>query len=71
MGYLDNKWISIDHLLPPEGILVETKIEDQHGTRNEQKLVRMGNLMFNEDRKTYVYYKPTHWREIKRNYSYA
>jgi hypothetical protein len=47
---------------PPDGVVVDTKIEDSKGTRNEARLVRSGNLMFLEDRSMYVYYVPTHWR---------
>jgi hypothetical protein len=50
--------------LPPEGECVKTKIDDQDGCRNEQLLVRKGNLMFYRDMSMYVYYCPTHWMHI-------
>lgn len=47
--------------LPPEGRIVNTKIDDANGVRNEQKLIRKNNLFFTKDMRMYVYYAPTHW----------
>lgn len=55
-------WISTKPDLPPEGVVVETKIDDEKGCRNEQKLKRQGNLWWTSDGAMYVYYTPTHWR---------
>jgi len=49
--------------LAPEGVEVMTKIEDDKGSRNEQALVRKGNLWWTPDGAMYVYYTPTHWRD--------
>lgn len=57
-------WIKIADLLPPEGKVVDTKIDDKDGIRNEARLVREKGLFFFEDKSMYVYYTPTHWREI-------
>jgi len=46
----------------PEGVLLWTKIGDAIGVRNEQHLIRQGNLWFIPDRSMYVYYTPTHWK---------
>lgn len=46
----------------PEGVVVDTKIDDAHGERNLAKLKRQGNLWFMPDGSMYVYYQPTHWR---------
>lgn len=46
----------------PENVLLMTKIDDDRGVRNEQPLHRIGNLWFAGD--SYVYYTPTHWREL-------
>lgn len=46
----------------PEGVAVMTKIDDAQGFRNEQIMVRQGNLWFVGE--TYVYYRPTHWRPL-------
>lgn len=46
----------------PEGVEVETKIDDGVILRNEQTLVRKGALWFFPDMSMYVYYRPTHWR---------
>ena len=49
----------------PEGVEVHTKIDDEDGCRNEQTLVRRGRLWWFPDGSMYVYYRPTHWAEIK------
>lgn len=50
----------------PEGVMLDTKIDDAHGIRNEQQLRRQGNLWWTgskgEPNCMYVYYTPTHWR---------
>ncbi len=48
----------------PEGMVVDTKIDDGQGVRNQQKLQRKGRLWFYPDMSMYVYYTPTHWRGI-------
>jgi len=48
----------------PEGIPLATKIDDSNGARNEAVLVRHGNLWFFPDMSMYVYYRPTHWKNI-------
>lgn len=57
-------WISLSQQLPPEGVLVDTKIDDIKGIRNETGLIRRGNLFWTgaSDRDIYVYYTPTHWK---------
>ena len=57
-------WIECSKELPPEGVEVETKIDDADGPRNEQSLKRKGSLWFFPDMSMYVYYAPTHWRPI-------
>lgn len=57
-----NDWTACSVMLPEENQVVETKIDDYHGPRNEAKLVRQGNLWFFPDLSMYVYYTPTHWR---------
>ena len=51
----------------PEGVEVETKIDDELGERNVQSLRRKNNLWFFPDWTMYVYYTPTHWRPLKEN----
>lgn len=48
----------------PIGDVVETKIDDDHGERNNALLMRggAGGLWFVPDGSMYVYYRPTHWR---------
>jgi len=55
-------WISVHKALPPSGVIVDTKIDDASGPRNEQPLKRQGRLYFHPDGSTYVYYEPTHWK---------
>lgn len=55
-------WISTSEQLPPENQIVDTKIDDEKGVRNEQELVYSHNLWFLPDKSMYVYYTPTHWR---------
>lgn len=46
----------------PEKEEIWTKIDDEHGVRNVQKLTRRGSLFFTEPTGgMYVYYVPTHW----------
>lgn len=54
-------WVEFDKELPPEGKVVDTKVDDKNGIRNEQKLMRNGRLMLFPDGSMYVYYDPTHW----------
>lgn len=60
----ETKWIPINDELPPERMIVWTKISDDRGDRNEQDLFRIGNLWFLPDEGMYVYYTPTHWRKL-------
>lgn len=48
----------------PNGVVVETKVDDARGVRNVQPLKRSRNLWFLPDGSMYVYYQPTHWRPI-------
>ena len=59
------KYFQTNQGLPPEGQEVITKIDDENGVRNETNLVRKDSLWFFPDMSMYVYYQPTHWREIK------
>ena len=55
-----DEWQSVD--TAPDGVVVETKIDDAQGVRNVQPLKRQGRLWFVPDGAMYVYYTPTHWR---------
>ena len=55
-------WIPTAERLPDNGVVVETKIDDERGERNVQTLKRSGRLWFFPDGSMYVYYTPTHWR---------
>ena len=55
-------WTRFNRILPPDGKVVDTKIDDGYGVRNEQRLLRQGGLMFLPDHSMYVYYAPTHWK---------
>lgn len=58
----ETEWISVEEMLPPEHIPVETKIDDGNGERNNCILMRYKNLWFNPENLMYYYYTPTHWR---------
>lgn len=61
-------WFRVDDRLPPINVVVDTKIDDANGVRNEQQLKRYQrdpttrSLWFIPDGSMYVYYEPTHWR---------
>jgi hypothetical protein len=61
---MNGDWIRTNAELPPDGVTVETKIDDRRGVRNEQTLKRLGRLWFFPDGSMYVYYVPTHWRPV-------
>jgi hypothetical protein len=56
-------WMPAD--TAPDGVEVETKIDDKDGVRNECTLTRKGNLWWIPNGAMYVYYAPTHWRPLK------
>lgn len=58
------EWIKVKEKLPPENLIVETKIDDEKGCRNQQKLYRYKNLWVLPHNRMYLYYTPTHWRYI-------
>lgn len=57
-------WTRTSSQLPPEGVVVETKIHDASGPRNVTTLKYSSNLWWAPDGSIYVYYTPTHWRHI-------
>jgi hypothetical protein len=57
-------WIACADELPLDHKIVMTKIDDAAGVRNKQTLKRQGRLWFYPDGSMYVYYTPTHWREV-------
>lgn len=57
-------WIPVSERTPRPGRVVETKIHDLQGVRNVTKLKLSGTLWFYPDGSMYVYYQPTHWREV-------
>ena len=58
-----DNWEAITETRPAQGVTVLTKIDGAGGPRNEQALVRKGNLWFFPDMSMYVYYTPTHFKE--------
>jgi len=59
-----SEWTRCEVSPPPEGVVVNTKIDDTNGVRNEQLLKRYGRLYFTPDSSMYVYYTPTHWKPV-------
>lgn len=62
-----SEWKNINSA--PDGVVVKTKISDADGERNVQNLKRKGRMWFYPDMKMYVYYTPTHWMEIEKEYA--
>lgn len=65
------KWETIDSA--PEGVPILTKIDDEHGVRNVQRLVKRTRIpgetramYWTEDGTMYVYYTPTHWQSVSK-----
>lgn len=59
-----DEWVSVTKCLPPQGVTVETKIDDEKGCRNVQTLKFIRNLWWFPDMSMYIYYSPTHWRVV-------
>jgi len=59
-----NNWIKVSSLEPPQGKIILTRINDSEGVRNEQKLIKKGNLWWFPDMSMYVYYTPTEWKQL-------
>lgn len=60
----NNQWISTSNIVPNNNRAVETKLDDFRGVQNIQKLRFYKGLWWFPDMSMYVYYTPTHWREI-------
>ena len=54
-------WNKCTTKLPPEGVVVQTKIDDG-SVRCEKSLIRIGMWFYLPDLRGRVHYKPTHWR---------
>ena len=50
---------------PKHNTIVEVKLDDERGVRNEGKLLYRDEMWWTRDGKMYVYYVPTHWRECR------
>lgn len=61
----NNEWINVRDQIPPQNMVVDTKIDDKDGVRNHQLLKLNGKLWYFKDDSMYVYYCPTHWRHIE------
>lgn len=55
-------WYRTADMLPEQGEIVDTKVDDWRGCRNEQRLKFSHNLWWIPDGSIYVYYNPTHWK---------
>lgn len=55
-------WTETARQAPPEGVIVDTKIDNVAGVRNVGQLVFERNLWWFTDKSMYVYYTPTHWK---------
>ncbi len=57
-----SEWQNLHDHQAPENVELDTKIDNEAGCRNDQTLMRRGNLWWYPDGSMYVYYTPTHWR---------
>lgn len=64
MNGAHDEWIACSEQWPPDGQIVETKIDDGKRVRNVQRLKVRGRLWWTPDGVVYVYYVPTHWRAV-------
>jgi hypothetical protein len=55
-------WKLLSGASPPIGEVVNTKVHDEYGVRNERPLKWDGRLWWEADGNMYVHYKPTHWK---------
>jgi hypothetical protein len=66
----NSEWTACSDRLPEFGVIVDTKIHDEYGCRNERRLKRHSrvgaprDLWFYPHGMAHVYYTPTHWRPI-------
>jgi hypothetical protein len=60
-----SEWRRTEFEPAPENVVVQTKLDDEQGVRNVQTLKRRGALWWTPDGDMYVYYTPTHWREVQ------
>ena len=60
---MENEYIKVSEQLPPEDVVVFTKIDDERGIRNEGPLIYSKKLWWVKDGSAYVYYRPTHWKK--------
>lgn len=65
MTSAESDWRQVAAHDPPEDVLLETRIADDHGVRNVQPLIRRGSLWWLPKGDLYVYYTPTDWRPIR------
>ena len=56
------QWIETRQERPRDGVVVETKIHDANGIKNELNLKLRDGLWWFPDGSMYCYYVPTHWR---------
>lgn len=61
---METTWNKCTEQLPPNRVVVLTKIDDANGVRNEQMLKRVGVMWYVPDGSMYVYYTPTHWAQL-------
>lgn len=60
----NNSWNKTAATLPPMDTEIETKVDDEGGVRNRQRLVKINDYWFIPKESTCVYYTPTHWRYV-------
>lgn len=58
----DTSWKKVDQELPPEDVIVQTKIDDVDGCRDKRLLCMHKERWVIPGTGMYIYYTPTHWR---------
>jgi hypothetical protein len=58
-------WTEVAHQLPPEGILVETKIVEPAAEREQRPLLWHRTIWWTPNYATMAIDAPTHWRPIE------
>ena len=57
-------WKQTSEVKPPNGKAVVTCIKDRNGVHNYTILFFNNGLWWHRDKSMYIYYAPTHWKEM-------
>lgn len=60
----DLHWTRCEHILPPNGVVVQTKLDEDDGVYIERLAKRHETFWFMTSGAVYMFYTPTHWRPL-------